>query len=55
MEQQEIVKGASLWQDAWKRLLKNKLAVFGLLATEKWRLSPRSNFRNGRNDKVKND
>ena len=27
----EIVKGASLWQDAWKRLLKNKLAVFGLV------------------------
>jgi len=31
MEQQEIVKGASLWRDAWKRLLKNKLAVFGLV------------------------
>ena len=31
MEQQEIVKGASLWKDAWKRLLKNKLAVFGLV------------------------
>jgi len=30
MEQQEVVKGASLWKDAWKRLLKNKLAVFGL-------------------------
>jgi oligopeptide transport system permease protein len=29
-ENVEIVKGASLWQDAWKRLLKNKLAVFGL-------------------------
>jgi len=27
----EIVKGASLWRDAWKRLLKNKLAVFGLV------------------------
>lgn len=27
----EIIKGASLWQDAWKRLLKNKLAVFGLV------------------------
>ncbi|MBK7704566.1 MAG: ABC transporter permease [Acidobacteria bacterium] len=27
----EIVKGASLWADAWKRLLKNKLAVFGLI------------------------
>ncbi|MDQ3712432.1 MAG: ABC transporter permease [Acidobacteriota bacterium] len=31
MEQQEVVKGASLWKDAWKRLLKNKLAVFGLI------------------------
>ncbi len=30
-EPQEIVKGASLWGDAWKRLLKNKLAVFGLV------------------------
>lgn len=29
-QQQEIVKGTSLWRDAWKRLLKNKLAVFGL-------------------------
>ncbi len=29
-ENVEVVKGASLWQDAWKRLLKNKLAVFGL-------------------------
>jgi len=27
----EIVKGTSLWADAWKRLLKNKLAVFGLV------------------------
>ncbi|MGI8786733.1 MAG: ABC transporter permease, partial [Pyrinomonadaceae bacterium] len=31
MEQQEVVKSASLWADAWKRLLKNKLAVFGLV------------------------
>jgi oligopeptide transport system permease protein len=31
MEQPEVVKGASLWKDAWKRLLKNKLAVFGLV------------------------
>ena len=31
MEQQEIIKSASLWGDAWKRLLKNKLAVFGLV------------------------
>ncbi|MDQ6786307.1 MAG: ABC transporter permease [Acidobacteriota bacterium] len=30
-ENQEIIKGASLWRDAWKRLLKNKLAVFGLI------------------------
>jgi oligopeptide transport system permease protein len=28
---QEIVKGSSLWRDAWRRLLKNKLAVFGLI------------------------
>lgn len=28
---QEIIKGTSLWKDAWKRLLKNKLAVFGLI------------------------
>ncbi len=27
----KIVKGTSLWRDAWKRLLKNKLAVFGLV------------------------
>jgi len=27
----EILKGTSLWGDAWKRLLKNKLAVFGLI------------------------
>lgn len=27
----ETVKGTSLWQDAWKRLLKNKLAVFGMI------------------------
>lgn len=31
MENKEIVKGASLWKDAWKRLLKNKLAVFGMV------------------------
>ena len=30
-ETQEVIKGASLWRDAWKRLLKNKLAVFGLV------------------------
>lgn len=27
----EIVQGTSLWRDAWKRLLRNKLAVFGLV------------------------
>jgi oligopeptide transport system permease protein len=30
-ENREVVKGTSLWKDAWKRLLKNKLAVFGLI------------------------
>jgi oligopeptide transport system permease protein len=30
-EQGEVVKGTSLWQDAWRRLLKNKLAVFGMI------------------------
>lgn len=29
-ENVEIVKGASLWRDAWKRLLRNRLAVFGM-------------------------
>ena len=27
----ELVAGTSLWRDAWRRLLKNKLAVFGLV------------------------
>ncbi len=27
----EIVAGSSLWKDAWRRLLKNKLAVFGMI------------------------
>ena len=27
----EFVQGTSLWRDAWRRLLKNKLAVFGLV------------------------
>lgn len=31
--EQEIVKGTSLWKDAWKRLLRNKLAVFGMVVT----------------------
>ncbi len=30
-ENTETIKGTSLWKDAWKRLLKNKLAVFGLI------------------------
>jgi oligopeptide transport system permease protein len=30
-ENLQAVKGSSLWRDAWKRLLKNKLAVFGLI------------------------
>jgi oligopeptide transport system permease protein len=30
-ENVEIIKGASLWRDAWKRLLRNKLAVFGMI------------------------
>jgi oligopeptide transport system permease protein len=29
-EAAEFVRGTSLWRDAWRRLLKNKLAVFGL-------------------------
>src|SRR5919107_5513333 len=27
----EPLAGTSLWKDAWRRLLKNKLAVFGML------------------------
>jgi len=27
----EQIKGTSLWEDAWRRLLRNKLAVFGLV------------------------
>lgn len=27
----EFVRGTSLWRDAWRRLMKNKLAVFGLI------------------------
>ncbi|MGH9969897.1 MAG: ABC transporter permease [Pyrinomonadaceae bacterium] len=30
-EQAELVAGSSLWRDAWRRLLKNKLAVFGMV------------------------
>src|SRR3954467_13398348 len=28
---QEPLQGTSLWKDAWRRLLKNKLAVFGMV------------------------
>lgn len=31
LEPTEFVRGSSLWRDAWKRLLKNKLAIFGLV------------------------
>ncbi len=30
-EEGELIVGTSLWKDAWRRLLKNKLAVFGLV------------------------
>src|SRR6266545_545568 len=30
-ESGEVVKSGSLWKDAWRRLLKNKLAVFGMI------------------------
>ena len=30
-ERGEVVVGTSLWRDAWRRLLKNKLAVFGMI------------------------
>lgn len=30
-ENVEIVKGVSLWRDAWRRLIRNKLAVFGMV------------------------
>ena len=31
MAEEKVVKGTSLWKDAWRRLLKNKLAVFGMV------------------------
>jgi oligopeptide transport system permease protein len=31
LDREEYVVGTSLWKDAWRRLLKNKLAVFGLI------------------------
>ncbi|HXM47196.1 MAG TPA: hypothetical protein VN956_04960, partial [Pyrinomonadaceae bacterium] len=27
----EVVVGTSLWRDAWRRLLKNRLAVLGMI------------------------
>jgi oligopeptide transport system permease protein len=30
-ERGDVVGGTSLWRDAWRRLLKNKLAVFGMI------------------------
>ncbi len=30
-EDGEVIKGNSLWRDAWRRLLKNKLAVLGMI------------------------
>ena len=30
-ERGDVIAGTSLWRDAWRRLLKNKLAVFGLI------------------------
>jgi oligopeptide transport system permease protein len=30
-ERGEVVSGSSLWRDAWRRLLKNQLAVFGMI------------------------
>src|SRR5438132_13512097 len=27
----ELIAGTSLWRDAWRRLLKNRLAVFGMI------------------------
>lgn len=30
-EEGDYIRGSSLWRDAWRRLLKNKLAVFGLI------------------------
>src|SRR3954452_21945203 len=30
-ENREVISGASLWSDAWKRLVKNRLAVFGMI------------------------
>ena len=31
VERGDVIAGTSLWRDAWRRLLKNKLAVFGMI------------------------
>jgi oligopeptide transport system permease protein len=31
VERGEVIAGTSLWRDAWRRLLRNKLAVFGMI------------------------
>lgn len=31
IDEGEFIRGTSLWKDAWRRLLKNKLAVFGMV------------------------
>src|SRR6476646_11203846 len=30
-ERSDVIAGTSLWRDAWRRLLKNRLAVFGMI------------------------
>src|SRR5258708_18467889 len=30
-ERGDVIAGTSLWRDAWRRLLKNRLAVFGMI------------------------
>ena len=32
VERGDVIAGTSLWRDAWRRLLKNRLAVFGMIA-----------------------
>ena len=31
IESRRLIAGTSLWRDAWRRLLRNKLAVFGMI------------------------
>ena len=31
VERGDVIAGTSLWRDAWRRLLKNRLAVFGMI------------------------